>query len=672
MVGSKPSLPGVAKGRQSRYGLCIVLCGRWAGGERLDRPTTILEPVRPVPRKKRDKPKPPAAQPKFNWRALLPLVLVLAGIAVYATSFDGAFVFDDNRHIIDNPRIRTVVPPWTAMSGRRPILDLTLAANYAAGKLETRGYHAVNLTIHILAAMTLFGVVRRTLLRPLCRKRYVTAAPWIALATSLIWLVHPLQTQAVTYIVQRGEALMGLFYLLTLYCVIRGADSPRRAAWYAAAVASCALGMGSKAVMITAPFVLLLFDWVFITGSVRDALRRRWILYLCLIGTLAVPVASGVMRGVLNTNPTAGVTVGFAFKDITPIQYLATQFGVLTHYLRLSVVPYPLCLDHDWPIARVAGDIVPFAIFIGALLIGTAWAFVRKPWLGFAGAWFFIILAPTSSIVPIRDPAFEHRMYLPLATVVALTVLAAHWLLCYASTRFNWRARNSAVVATVLALVVTTALGYGTAVRNRAYESKLIMWEDVLTKRPNNARAHNAIGAVLVGLGRQDDAITHYREAVRIHPIYYDAFYNLGTGLLRQRKASEAADALGEAVRLNPRHVLARLNLAHALAQLKRQDEAVEQCRAAIEVDASNFRPHYTLGEMLSQQSHWADAVEAYRACVGLNPRFVPAHYKMGRCLLRAGRPDEAVEQLRKVLVLDPSHDQAKRALESITGLRGG
>ena len=204
--------------------------------------------------------------PKF-----IPLLVVVAGLAAYHNSFTGAFVFDDLPSITENITIRHLWPltgPLTPPHGGgltvegRPLINLSLALNYAVGGLNVWGYHAFNLAVHILAALVLYGIVRRTLLTERLRGRFGNAAAGLALAVALIWVVHPLQTEAVTYIVQRAESLMGLCYLLTLYCFMRGAVPGATKLWQVGAVAACAMGMASKEVMISAPIIALLYDRV--------------------------------------------------------------------------------------------------------------------------------------------------------------------------------------------------------------------------------------------------------------------------------------------------------------------------------------------------------------------------------------------------------------------------
>src|SRR5262245_43870590 len=204
--------------------------------------------------------------------------LIVAVVATYANSFWGIFLLDDTRAIVENSRIQELWPLGPILSGPRPVVDLSLAVNYAISGVRPWSYHAVNLLIHLFATLTLFGLVRRTVLRINSERLKVGATP-IAFATAILWAIHPLQTQAVTYVIQRSESMMAMFYLLTLYCFARGAIENRRE-WYAAAVVACALGMGSKAVMITAPVVVLLYDRAFVASRWREIWEHRWGVHL--------------------------------------------------------------------------------------------------------------------------------------------------------------------------------------------------------------------------------------------------------------------------------------------------------------------------------------------------------------------------------------------------------
>ena len=567
---------------------------------------------------------------QFDWTRCFLFLVAAAGLSVHLNSFTGVFVFDDAAHILQKDRIRQLWPPWEVIGGRRPVSDTTLAVNYKLGGLEVWGYHAVNVSVHVLAGLTLFGVVRRTLVRKAeatgsraagfsPREHSETRdiaqaeacgseASWIALAVALIWAVHPLQTQSVTYLIQRCESMMGLFYLLTLYCVVRGADSARGVWWYGVAVVSCALGMGSKAVMVTAPLMVLLYDRVFLSPSYANAFRRRWGLYVGLAASWGVLWACGVAQGVLSPYRKAA-TMGFSFRGITPLEYALTQPGAILHYLGLSLWPHPLCLDYNWPVARTAEAVIPSAIVIVGLIAATVWALFRRPGLGFVGVWFFLILAPSSSFVPIKDTLFEHRMYLSLASVVVLVVVGTHVGLRRLAARLSLGDSLRRCIAMLLALAAITTLGYGTVRRNEDYHSAVSMWRDVVAKRPDNARAYENLGTVLMVEARIHDAIEAYRKAVQRDPDFASAHANLANALSQTSQFKQAAPHYGEVLRLDPFHVDARINLGHALDMLGRTEEGIEVMRAATQVICNARRRRCWPGHTLTWVLHWEGRV---------------------------------------------------------------
>ncbi len=309
-------------------------------------------------------------------RFALPLLIIFVGLATYTNSFRGAFVFDDDNHIVESTTIRSLWPIKRVVADtNRPVLMLSLAGNYALGRLEPFGYHLVNVVIHLAAGLVLFDLVRRTLtLAPLGTANQQTADR-LAFAAVLVWLVHPLTTQSVTYIVQRAESLMGLFYLLTLVCLLRGALAARAWPWYTGAVAACSLGMGTKEVMITAPLVALAYDRIFLAGAWRTVLRRRWAVYL---GFLSAAVWLIVTTGHTFAR-LKDATAGFGMRGITWNEYLGTQGGVILHYLRLTFWPDRLCLDYWWPVADSLCEIALPCAVVASLLAASLVALRDRP-----------------------------------------------------------------------------------------------------------------------------------------------------------------------------------------------------------------------------------------------------------------------------------------------------
>lgn len=566
----------------------------------------------------------------FSRRATLlaATVIVLAALAAYGNSFNSPFLLDDYIWIVDNPSIRhlspireLLFPAGAARVGGRPVVSLTLALNYALGGTDVRGYHAANVALHILAALTLLGVVRRTLVLPPLQERFGPIATPLALIATLLWTLHPLHTEAVTYIVQRTETIMGLFYLLVLYCVIRGATSRRPMPWYLAAVAACVLGMASKEVMATAPLVVLLYDRTFLAGSFREAWRRRYALYLALAATWGIVVALVAFTGFY------GGSTGFAMQKFTWWSYLLTQPGVIVRYLRLTFWPTGLCLDYGWRAAHGAAEIVLPGLVIVALLGLTLWALLKRPAWGFLGAWFFMILAPTSSFMPIKDAAFEHRMYLSLAAVSVGVVSGA----AAVGRRLAFRGMVPlpvlASAGVSLATSAVLALGIVTFERNVDYRSDLVISTDTVAKAPGNERAHNNLGTALMDCNQIDAAIAEYQKAVDIDPAYAKARYNLGAALFRQGKIAAAIGQWDEAIRSQPDNLLTLNQLALSLAtsseaSVRDGPRAVKLALQAVQLSGGQD-PNIlgTLAAAYAEAGRFSDAVHTAQRALALAVR---------------------------------------------------
>jgi tetratricopeptide (TPR) repeat protein len=592
-------------------------------------------------------------------RAWLCLLIIPAGLVAYANSFNDAFILDDIKHVMANEGIRQLLPITNHLTTRRPMVELSLAINFAVSQYQTWSYHAFNLAVHLLAGLVLFGVIRRTLLREPLRRRFEHDAPWLALAAALLWVVHPLQTQSVTYIIQRGESLMGLFYLLVIYCMVRGVGSSRAWTWYVAAVVACALGMASKAVMITAPIVALLYDRIFLGGSFRQMLRQRWGLYLGLAATWGVLLLCGVAQGVLNPNPPGPAAVGFGYKGITPIEYLLTQPEVILHYLRLGIWPHPLCLDYEWPVEHdLLGIIIPSAVIV-VLLAATAWGLWRRSAVAFLGAWFFLILAPTSSFVPIKDVAFEHRMYLPLAAVIVLLVVGGDRLLRLAmsSKALPVGAARGIGAAVVLALVC--AASYGTLQRNRDYRSAVAMWSNVVAQHPDNARAQNDLGIALRRAGRVEEAIECYRRAIDVDPEGEAGWSNLGKALAQLGRYDEAIEPYEHSLAIDPDHALVWNSYGVALQRLGRLDEAMQAFRRSLEADDTLALPHRNLATILTNRGRIDEAIAELRRSLELDPNDHEAHYMLASLLEQQGEYHEAIDHYQKALRLKRDYADA-------------
>jgi len=604
-------------------------------------------------------------------------IIVVTGCVAYHNSFSGPFIFDDLVHIVDNPHIRHLWPPSLVLSGTaRPVAMLTLALNYAIGGLAVSGYHATNLAFHLLAALTLFGIVRRTFTGPRLRERYSSAATGLALAAAALWVSHPLNTQAVTYVIQRGESLAGLFYLVTLYATIRGASSRRARGWYAVAVAVCALGAATKPVLVSAPIVILFYDRFFLAESFRAAFQRRGALYCALAATWVVMIALARMA------PDAAA--GLQLTTVTPVGYAATQPGVVLHYLRLAFWPHPLVLDYGWPPAIETLSVVTPSLVVASIVAATLWATARLYAPAFLGLWFVLVLAPSSSVFPINDLAFEHRMYLPLAAVIVLAVVAGHTVLVRRA-RSIWAARALAILGVVVLCALTIR-------RNADYRSEISIWNDVVVKRPLNARghmnlgrawlrvndverampellaavnlapryalAHNNLGGAVAAQGDLDAAIIHYHDALALNPDFADAHYNLGLALAGQSRFDDAIRQYQEALRVEPTHAAAWDATGNAYARSGRLEQAIHSYREALRVDSDLARAHNNLGLALAASGRWDEAIESHRKAILLRPEVADFHVNLGSALAGRGLLNDAIAAYEAGLTLSPGAPQ--------------
>ncbi len=555
----------------------------------------------------------------MNLRRLIPVLLVVAGIWAYHNSLRGPFIFDDGPSITDNPHLHhlwplnTVLsaPPYSTVNGR-PTVCLTLALNYALGGLNVWGYHAFNLVVHLASTLLLFGILRRTFAGKKLRDRFGTASTGLAAMIALLWELHPLQTECVDYVVQRTELLMGLFLLLTLYCTLRGSQSTHPRKWYLAAIGACALGMGSKEVMVSAPLIVLLYDRVFLASSFRESWRQRGALYIGLAATWLI------LAMLVATTPHS--RTGFGINGLTSWDYLKTEAGVVAYYLRLAVWPRPLAIDYeDWPIAFSLMDWLVPGIAIVGLLGATLWALRNRPSMGFLGAWFFLILAPTSSFLPnVGEVAADRRMYLPLAALITLAVTGTFIL----GKRSISATGRLAALGWVVGGFVMLLFASMTIQRNRDYRSELTIWQDTVAKRPANPRAHDNLGIILAQLGNAPDAITQYELALRIDPRVSEPHYNLANALWQTGRRDEALGQYQEALRINPGDIKAHTKLGNVLQQIGRPQEAIEQYKQALQINPDYADAHNNLGVALVGRDRISEGITHYQQALQINPTF--------------------------------------------------
>ena len=631
------------------------------------------------------------------WLALL----VTAAAVAFSTAVRAPFVFDDIQGIAANPSIRQLLPPSvpldpphnTAVAGR-PVVNLTLALNYwlnerlgvdPQGSNATLGYHLFNILVHTVGGLLLFAVVRRSV----ARFRGASESGWIAGVVALLWIVHPIHTGAVDYVIQRSELIVSALYLATVYCSIRAWEaSPReRVRWMTLAVIACAVGMASKEVMITAPLMVLLYDRAFIVGSFREAIRERGRFYAALGATMLI-VVGFTLAGVRSQS------VGFDL-GVRWYEYLYTQAWAIPRYVRLLFWPRGLTFDYgDAPIhglAAVPGLVLLVAAGIGTLL---AWRRESTRWLGFLGAWFFLLLAPSSSVIPIStEIAAERRVYLASAAIVVLAVIAADAL--------RRRARLTRLVSGGLIAVAAASLTAVTVSRGTLFRSTETLYRDVIAKSPKNARGYVGVGLSMFAseTPRLEEAVAMFRQAVAADSTSFVAWHALGVVELSQgpTKAGSAAVAFEHAVRIAPGNLDALAGLVTAyialdepdraiphvlsltdarpdlvrevgkqLVSQRRGKDAIPLLEAAVRAEGATPTGFALLGLAYAQASNRADAITASRWAASQAANDPEVLEYAGRAMVLVGQLPAARDYFRRALVLAPESATLPRELEAL------
>ncbi len=593
--------------------------------------------------------------------------IAVAVAVVYANSLSAPFIFDDQSSIVENPSIRSIAaarshPRNTPLAGR-PVAGLSFALNFAASGLDASAYHATNVAIHVACALMLFGIVRRTLALPNLAPRFDGAGADLATVIALIWAVHPLATDAVTYITQRTESLMALFYLITLYASLRAHAAAHPVRWYALALGACVLGMGTKESMATAPLIIVLYDRVFLYESFGDTFRARWRFYFGL------SLAWVFLAYELAATPRAG-SAGFG-TGISVWTYLLNQSVMIVRYLRLVFWPVDLVITYGSAVGYSLGDVLPQALATCALVLVTAAAFWWNPAAAFLGAWFFITLAPSSSFVPIAtEVGAERRMYLPLMSVVAGIAIA-----CY-----SWKTlqqRTSRRMAAAVVTIVVVALGAATIRRNAEHQSWLTLVETTLERWPTDM-AYAGVGGELARLGRDEEALPLLRIGARSDP---RARYNLGVALFNLRHYDEAIRELEELVAGHPMREevpWSRRLMGHSYMRLLKWPEAISQLQMVLTMtphDAESRRllvdAHISYGAGLAEGGEFDGAIAEFRRALSLDERNATARYNLAAALFDAQKLEESFSEAQRALAMNPTNADAHHLAGKLLALQG-
>jgi protein O-mannosyl-transferase len=563
----------------------------------------------------------------FTTEFLLLLLFVIFVFIIYSNSIKGPFIFDDTFNVRDNPHIRLtklsldgiIRAGFESPCRNRPVANISFALNYFVNRYDLPGYHLVNILMHIATGIILFFFIKATLgslndhdqklqfeKNTLQGKQncsihnstnlsistslnsFNPAANeilFISFFTAFIWLVHPIQTQTVSYIVQRMNSMAAMFYILSLllYVKARLANIKReKLGLYSGCILSGLLSLGSKEIAATLPFFIFLYEWYFFQEVSLKWIKRNSIYILCL---LFIIILMALLY--LGAHPMDKILSGYSHRDFTIGQRVLTEFRVIIYYISLILFPHPMRLNlvHDIPLSNSFIDPITTLlsfIAISGLIVAAIWLAKKKRLLSFSLLWFMGNLVIESSVIDL-EIIFEHRLYLPSMFFILMLVSLVY------------RFANSKWIGYFLLCAVVIVFSVWTYQRNIVWSDDVSLWEDCVAKSPHKSRQHYNLGVVLARNGNLEDAIKHYRKALKIKPDYLEAYYNLGNALARKGNAEAAMTNYNKVLEINPDYVAAYYNKSRIFLNQGKIGEAIDNYQRTLIINSEMTEALYNL-----------------------------------------------------------------------------
>jgi Flp pilus assembly protein TadD len=564
-----------------------------------------------------------------------PYIIAAAALAVYGFTLHYSFHLDDMPHIVDNPAIKHLSNPaaYLGYFPSRAAVFATFALNYALDGMNATGYHIFNIFLHIAC-----GILAWLFAKELLKGTDIPEET--ALFAALYFTLHPLQTEAVTYIYQRLASMAALFYIGSAYFYLRSGREGSTSL-YAVSLVFAAAGYFSKENALTLPATLLALEFFIIGGDKKSAVRRTapyavlWLPAIFALRHSATFVDIDKLKG--------------PAPDITPLQYMAAQPGVILQYLRMSALPYGQCLLHAItpPSICSAGFLLPLTALV-ALISALAWYMRTNKVALFCLAWFCITLSVESGLVPLQDLMFEHRMYLPMFGL-ALLFAAIAWKICSAlPERF----------LTGLHILLLCALGVISMARNRVWADEYTLWGDVVKKSPAIPGAYNNLGAAYLSDRRYEEAAALFEKSAAINPAFGDAWANLGYALYHMGRKAEALKALNTALPAADDKDSVLSNIGNIYFADGNAAMALDCYMKALRINPRSSAALSNTAMVFASRGDDKTAQAYYRKALNADPDFYPALKGLAGLYYRAGSIDAADRLMLRAKTVHPGAGQ--------------
>jgi Flp pilus assembly protein TadD len=651
---------------------------------------------------------PVAAEPRIPaW--LMAAMLALVTIALYWPATNHDFVnYDDKEYVLDNTHVTSGLTlentRWALGSGYaanwHPVTWVSHMLDCQMFGLEPWGHHLTSVLLHALNAVLVFALLQQ-----------LTGATLRSLFVAALFAVHPLRVESVAWVAERKDVLSGFFGLLALIAYagyarkseVRSQESgvgkpmpplgARRSTLdYGLALFFFALGLMSKPMLVTWPFVMLLLDYWPLERFKQNTL---WRLVTEKIPFFALAAVASVMTFTVQNRAgsvMAAVNLPLGARGGNALISYCRYLGKLFWPTDLAVFyPYP----GHWPLAEV--------LLAGGLILGISVPlFVRRrrsPFLLMGWLWFIGTLVPVIGLVQVGDQAMADRYtYMPSLGLLILAIWGAHELTrCWRYHVIAWSVAGPAVI--VLCMVLTRQqLGHwkdsealfrhalevtennyiahnclGVALYQKGQIDEAIsQYHKAIRLKPDDSLAHSNLGVALIKKGQVDEAISQLQEALRLKPDNADAHYHLGNALAKKGQIDGAISQYQEALRLKPDDAAAHNNLGNALARKGQVDEAISQLQEALRLKPDEADAYYNLGNALVRKGRMDEAISQYQEAIHLKPDDADTHSNLGVALYRKGRNEEAITQFREALRLKPDYADARRNLDFVLAIKAG
>ncbi|MBN2010102.1 tetratricopeptide repeat protein [candidate division KSB1 bacterium] len=596
---------------------------------------------------------------KFPFVATILLITIVTLIG-YANSFNCSFHFDDIGDIVENAAIRDIhnVDLWWHYAKNRPIAMFTFVLNYHFHKLDVVGYHIVNFLIHLFNAWLVAWLFLLTLKTPTMRDHRISRYQYqLAAFAGLLFAVHPIQTQGVTYIIQRMASLATLFYLASLACYISARLQPtnklKNITLFITATGCAILGMLTKQITFTLPFAVILYEFTFFHSTIRKAYEANKRLYgsLALVSImllLIIPLTGNLKFNVLFRTivPQQGHTY-----SITGLEYLLTQFNVIVTYIRLLFIPVHQMVDYNYPIAHSFFSFPTwfnFSILI-AIIIPAIKLLRSQRLIAFGIFWFFLTLSIESSIIPIPNVIFEHRVYLPFVGFAFIIATIAGTIAD--------RIKPTYIQAGAIVLIVLFS-GL-TILRNQVWKTDEILWGDVIKKSPTNARAWNNRGTYRVAQHNYEGALADFDQAISVNPFFYAAVNNKGSVYLKQEKYEQALQQFNIALEMSHTYVQAFNNRGLVYLNWKQYEQALSNFDQALFNNPNFTQSFNNRGITLMALNQYDKAEKDFKRLLSLDPDFIDALNNLGVLYRDQKNYDHAIYYFSLAVKKQPSFVRA-------------